>query len=226
MIGLKIQLIPGRYRHHRHLFYRRLGRKVSLITAGAVLQGFAMAVFLFPHSIPSGGGAGIAVLLNHGFGLPMSLGFWVANFAFLIFTAHHLGIFSAIGTIYVITATSVSVNFFEVNVQPPLLNVWLDLLIGSLILGTGVAMLMRQRVSNGGIGYTALVIYKYKKIKPGTSLFWMNGVIFILAAYFVNWRIILFAIGCQMISTRVINYILGRKPQRRWTAGFAWRSKK
>jgi hypothetical protein len=52
----------------------------------------------------------------------MSIGFWFANFVFLIFTAHYLGSFNAIGTVFVITVTSVSVNFFEVYVHPPLLN--------------------------------------------------------------------------------------------------------
>ncbi|WP_339325128.1 YitT family protein [Paenibacillus sp. FSL W8-0194] len=186
---------------------RHISRKLFFITAGSVIQGFAMAVFLFPHAIPSGGGAGIAVLLNHAFGVPMSLGLWMANFAFLIFTVHYLGSVSAFGTVFVITVTSVSVNFFEVFVKPPIGNVWIDLLIGSVILGTGISVLLRQRVSNGGIGYVALAIYKYKRIHPGTSLFWMNGFIFILTAYVIDWKIIVLAVACQWISTRVIKWI-------------------
>ena len=77
-----------------------------------------MAMFLFPHAIPSGGGAGIAVLLNHAFEIPMSLGLWLANFIFLAFTVPYLDGVSAFGTIFVITVTSVSVNFFEVFLEP------------------------------------------------------------------------------------------------------------
>ncbi|BFH60558.1 MULTISPECIES: YitT family protein [Paenibacillus] len=221
---MKILMVPGR---NKFYFYRRLYRKISLITAGAVIQGLAMAVFLFPHDIPSGGGSGIAVLLHHFFGLPMSLGFWFANFVFLIFTAPYLGNASTIGTIYVITVTSVSVNFFEVYIKHPFPNVWIDLLIGSVFLGTGVAMLMRQRVSNGGIGFAALALYKYKKIKPGTSLFWMNGFIFSLTAIVIDWKIIILAIGCQLISTRIINWLLrSTRPKARPGFGFAWRSGK
>jgi len=201
---VKIQVIPGR---SKPLALRYVINKLFFITAGSVVQGFAMAVFLFPHAIPSGGGAGIAVLLNHAFGIPMSLGLWFANFAFLIFTVHYLGSVSAFGTVFVITVTSVSVNFFEVFVKPPIGNVWIDLLVGSAILGTGVSMLLRQRVSNGGIGYVALAIYKYKRINPGTSLFWMNGLIFALTAYVIDWKIILLAVACQWISTRIIKWI-------------------
>ncbi|MEI0737245.1 YitT family protein [Paenibacillus sp. JTLBN-2024] len=92
-------------------------------------------------------------------------------------------------------------------VKPPIGNVWIDLLVGSVILGTGISMLLRQRVSNGGIGYVALAIYKYKRIHPGTSLFWMNGFIFMLTAYVIDWKIIVLAVACQWMSTRIINWI-------------------
>lgn len=198
--------LPFNPNRNKTLFYRRVIKKFFLITAGSVMQGFAMAIFLFPHAIPSGGGAGIAVLLNHAFGLPMGFGLWFANIIFLVFTVNYLGRISAFGTVFVITVTSVSVNFFEVFVDPPFANVWIDLLFGSVILGTAVAILIKQRVSNGGIGYVALAIYKYKKINPGTSLFWMNGFIFALTAYVIDWKIIILAVVCQWLSTRIINW--------------------
>lgn len=201
---MSLQILSGR----NNSFLRRLIKKLSMIAAGSIIQGFAMAVFLFPHAIPSGGGAGIAVLLNHGLGIPMSLGLWLSNIIFLLFTVHYLGSVSAVGTVMVITVTSVSVNFFEVYVEPPLNHVWIDLLFGSLLLGTGIALLMKQRVSNGGIGYVALAVYKYKGIHPGTSLFWMNGFIFALTAYVIDWKIIFLAVLCQWLSTRMIHLIL------------------
>ncbi|WP_084654267.1 YitT family protein [Paenibacillus zanthoxyli] len=201
---MNLQIIPGQ---KKPFFFRHISQKLFFITAGSIIQAFAMAVFLFPHAIPSGGGAGIAVVLNHAFGIPMSLGLWSANIIFLVITVSYLGSVSAFGTIFVITVTSVSVNFFEVFIEPPFGNVWIDLLFGSVILGTGVAILIRQRVSNGGIGYIALAIYKYKRINPGTSLFWMNGIIFTFAAYVIDWKIIILAVMCQWLSTRMIKWI-------------------
>lgn len=221
---MKLQRMPG---WGRPFFYRRLSKKISMITIGSMIQGFAMAVFLFPHAIPSGGGAGIAVLLNHEFNIPISLGLWFSNFIFLVFTVQYLGSVSAFGTVYVITITSVSVNFFEVFLRSPFQNVWIDLLFGSLFLGTGIAILMKQRVSNGGIGYVALAIYKYKKIHPGTSLFWMNGFIFAFTAYVIDWKIIICAVLCQWLSTRIINWLLYfPRPRPRPNYDLAWRSKK
>ncbi|MGG3279236.1 YitT family protein [Paenibacillus solani] len=212
-------------RHLRNTYsYGLIFRRFFLITAGSILQAFAMSVFLFPHAIPSGGGAGIAVILNHAFSIPISIGLWLANFVFLVCTVSYLGSVSAFGTIFVITVTSVSVNFFEVFVEPPFGNVWIDLLFGSVLLGSGVAILIRQRVSNGGIGYVALAIYKYKRINPGTSLFWMNGIIFAFTAYVIDWKIIILAVICQWLSTRMINWI-HQFPSPKSTYKPAWRKK-
>jgi len=187
--------------------FRRLIKKLSLIATGSVLQGFGMAVFLFPHSIPSGGAAGLAVLLNHWVHLPMSLGLWVMNIMFLLSTVHYLGKISAVGTIMVITVTSVSVNVLDVYFDSPFTNIWMDLLAGSIFLGTGIAVLLSQRVSNGGIGYVALAIYKWRKLNPGKTLFWMNGFIFLITAYVIDWTIIIQAIICQWVSTRIVIWL-------------------
>lgn len=182
-------------------------RKYCFIIAGAIIQGFAMGVFLFPHSIPSGGAGGITVLLNHWFNIPMSIGLWIVNASMLMVAVHYLGTESTLGTLIGITITSLSVNFFEENVYIPYINSWFDLFIGSLILGIGVGTLLREGVSQGGIGILALIISRSRGIAPGKPLFWINGFIFVLTAYVINWQIVIQAVICQWLSTRVVDLI-------------------
>ncbi|AOZ94783.1 hypothetical protein PNBC_06670 [Paenibacillus crassostreae] len=205
---------------------RRLLMRSIFIFAGSVIQGFAMGVFLFPHSIPSGGGAGIAVLLNYLFHIPISIGLWLSNFVFLISSVHYLGKVSAIGTIITITITSVSVNVFDVYLTSPFTNLWIDLLMGSMVLGCGVSILLRQGVSNGGIGFAALAIAKYKNVDPAKVLFWLNGGIIIIAAYVIDWFIIIQAIICQGISTRIVSRLYNTSFGENQTFTIAWRKKK
>ncbi|MGG6310927.1 YitT family protein [Paenibacillus macerans] len=215
-----------RFQAPRTRFFRRLWIKSSHIFAGSLIQGFAMGVFLFPHSIPSGGGAGIAVLLNHWFQLPMSIGLWLTNISFLLFAVHYLGRISAIGTIMVITVTSVSVNFFEVYFKTPFANVWVNLLAGSLFLGVGIAILFKQRVTNGGIGFVALAIAKRKRLNPGSALFWMNGGIFLITAIVIDWKIIIQALLCQWLSTRIVKWLYSAPLMAKRPLYFlAWRKK-
>nr|WP_281182002.1 YitT family protein [Domibacillus iocasae] len=203
-----------------------LSRKYFLVIVGAVIQGFAMGVFLFPHFIPSGGGAGFSVLLNYWFHVPLSIALWMVNSSMLLFAVHYLGGISALGTLLGITFTSISVNIFTVYVDTPFSNVWIDLLFGSVFFGTGVSVLLRQGVSNGGVGVIALIISKYKKVSPGKPLFWINGVIFCITAYVIAWEIVVQAIICQWISTRVISWLYNAVlPRNILTFDFVWRKK-
>lgn len=204
----------------------RLMQRSPLIIAGSAVQGFAMGVFLLPHSIPSGGGAGLAVLLHHWLHVPVSIGLWLFNFCFLLSAVHYLGKFNAIGTILTITATSVSVNFFEVYVHSPFDNNWIDLAAGSVILGCGVSILLRQGVSNGGIGFAALAIARYKRLSPAVVLFWMNGIIIVITGYVIDWVIIVQAIICQWISTRIVSWLYQASyPPKKPVYPLAWRKK-
>ncbi|MEI4769965.1 YitT family protein [Psychrobacillus sp. FJAT-51614] len=187
--------------------FRRLRRKYSLVIVGAIIQGFAMGVFLFPNFIPSGGAGGFTVLLNYWFHMPLSIALWLVNSSMLLFAFHYLGSGSAIGTLFGITMTSISVNIFNVYLETPFSSVWVDLLVGSVFLGTGIAILLRQGVSNGGVGIIALIIAKYKNINPGKTLFWINGLIFIITAYIIDWQIIIQAIICQWLSTTIVSWL-------------------
>jgi uncharacterized membrane-anchored protein YitT (DUF2179 family) len=215
--------VKRRYRRRSVKDMRSFLRKYILVTIGAVLQGFAMGVFLFPNYIPSGGAGGFTVLLNYWFGIPLSLALWIMNASMLLFALHYLGGKSTIGTLFGITVTSISVNLFEVYLDTPFSTISLDLLFGSILLGIGIAILLRQGVSNGGVGVIALIIAKYKKINPGKSLFWINGVIFVITGYVIVWEIIIQALICQWVSTTIVRWLYNvRVPRKRMIIDLIW----
>ncbi|WP_100406175.1 YitT family protein [Bacillus solitudinis] len=182
-------------------------RSYFIIALGGVLQGLAMALFLFPHSIPSGGAAGLAVLINYWFNIPLSFALWFVNFSLLVLAIKWLGNSSALGTMFGISITSLSIYYFDLIKYMPITNVWIDLVIGSLILGCGVGILLRQDVSNGGMGVLALIFSKHRQIPPGKPLLLLNGSIFILTASIIDWHIVIQALISQGIATRVVDII-------------------
>jgi uncharacterized membrane-anchored protein YitT (DUF2179 family) len=215
--------VKRKYRRQSVKDMRSFLRKYILVTIGAVIQGFAMGVFLFPNYIPSGGAGGFTVLLNFWFGIPLSLALWIMNASMLLFALHYLGGKSTIGTLFGITVTSISVNLFEVYLDTPFSTISLDLLFGSILLGIGIAILLRQGVSNGGVGVIALIIAKYKKINPGKSLFWINGVIFVITGYVIVWEIIIQALICQWVSTTIVRWLYNvRVPRKRMIIDLIW----
>ncbi|MDL4839585.1 YitT family protein [Aquibacillus rhizosphaerae] len=182
-----------------------------LITCGSFIQGMAMSLFLFPHSIPSGGAAGIAVLLNYWFGIPLSFALWFVNFSLLVLAIYWLGNSSAIGTMYAITITSISVHLFSMDLFVHYSNIWLDLFIGSVTLGIGVGILLRQKVSNGGMGVLALIIAVHRNSSPGKPLLLLNGLIFILTGSIIHWPIVFQAILLQFGSTKIVDIVYNLK---------------
>lgn len=196
--------------------------KYGLVLAGGAIQGLGMGLFLFPHFIPSGGAGGITVLLNYWFNMSMGTALWIVNFTLLFVGVKVLGKRFALWTIVAITMTSISVDFFE-QIYIVNRNLLYDLIFGSMFLGTGIGILMRQGVSNGGIGVVALIISTKRNILPGGPLFWINIGIFIITAMIIDWKIIVLALISQWISTKVVNLVMQMSFQQSYTLD--WRKK-
>jgi uncharacterized membrane-anchored protein YitT (DUF2179 family) len=182
-------------------------QKVIWFTTGAFLQGLSMAVFLFPHVIPSGGVAGIAILNNYFFQIPLALTLWIINFGLLLLAVKKLGKQTALWTIYCVAVTSVTVDWLSSLIQSPVNNMLFDVIYGALIFGTGVGILFRFGASSGGMDILALILAKWMGKKPGVILFWINSILLLLTALTVGFKIILFALMCQWIVTRIIDYV-------------------
>ncbi|WP_246861250.1 YitT family protein [Bacillus sp. REN3] len=182
-------------------------RKNSIVIAGGAIQGIGMGLFLFPHAIPSGGAGGMAVLLNYFLSLDMGLALWVVNFSMLVVAVRYLGNSCALWTMFAISITSVSVTVSEHYYISQFRNEWVDLVAGSIFLGTGIGMLLREGVSNGGVGVIALIIARHRNSLPGAALFWINCSIFVLTGSIISWEITVQALISQWISTKMVDIV-------------------
>src|SRR5699024_178045 len=181
--------------------------KSGLVVFGGVFQGFGMGVFLFPQSIPSGGAGGLAILLNHWLPISMGPALWIVNFSLLLLGINYLGKRFGLWTLIGITITSVSIHFFEQYIIIVHRSIGYDLIIGSVFIGTGIGLLMRTGVSNGGVGVLAFMISHQRNILPGKPLFLINCSIFFITAVIISWKIFFLALISQWISTRVVDFI-------------------
>lgn len=184
----------------------------SLLLLGASLQGMAMSIFLFPHSIPSGGAAGLAILANHWFQLPLGFSLWLANIVFLVFALKYFSYTWTFRTILAVATTSTTVTILSSYFLPiPHWHIILDILGGSIFFGIGVGILIRAGASSGGMVIPALMIASYKKWSPGKVMMGINLLIFLLTALVIDYKIVIFAIICQFISTNIIDFIYNLK---------------
>ncbi|MBT2690138.1 YitT family protein [Bacillus sp. ISL-47] len=185
-----------------HVLYKSL-----ILGMAAAIQGIAMTFFLFPHFIPSGGAASLAVLLNYLLDTPYSVTLWVLNASLLLAAAKWLGKSSVIWTLLCVSVTSITIDFLTPLVTEPLNPVLLDLLLGAVVFGMGVGILFRMGASSGGMDILALIISKARGAAPGRTLFYINSSLLLITGVVVDWKVIIYAIICQMIGTRIIDVI-------------------
>jgi uncharacterized membrane-anchored protein YitT (DUF2179 family) len=185
-----------------HVLYKSL-----ILGIAAGIQGIAMTFFLFPHFIPSGGAASLAVLFNYLLETPYSVTLWVLNAGLLLAAAKWLGKSSVFWTLFCVSVTSVTIDFLTPYITEPLNPVLLDLLLGAAIFGVGVGILFRMGASSGGMDILALIISKARGSAPGRTLFYINGSLLLLTGVVVDWKVIVYAVICQMIGTRMIDLI-------------------
>lgn len=185
-----------------HVLYKSL-----ILGIAAGIQGIAMTFFLFPHFIPSGGAASLAVLFNYLLDTPYSVTLWVLNAGLLLAAAKWLGKSSVFWTLFCVSVTSVTIDFLTPYITEPLNPVFLDLLLGAAVFGVGVGILFRMGASSGGMDILALIISKARGSAPGRTLFYINGSLLLLTGVVVDWKVIVYAVICQMIGTRMIDLI-------------------
>lgn len=185
-----------------HVLYKSL-----ILGIAAGIQGIAMTFFLFPHFIPSGGAASLAVLFNYLLDTPYSVTLWILNAGLLLAAAKWLGKSSVIWTLFCVSVTSVTIDFLTPYITEPLNPVLLDLLLGAAVFGVGVGILFRMGASSGGMDILALIISKARGSAPGRTLFYINGSLLLLTGVVVDWKVIVYAVICQMIGTRMIDLI-------------------
>nr|WP_042356636.1 YitT family protein [Bacillus rubiinfantis] len=190
---------------------------------GAILQGMAMSLFLFPHSIPSGGAAGLAILLNHWLGLSLGFSLWLANIVFLLFALKYFGYTWTLRTILSVATTSSVVSFITEQVPHVHMHIFVDMASGALLFGIGVGLLIRAGASSGGMVIPALMIASYKNLSPGKVMMGINLLIFLFTALVIDYKIVLYAIICQFISTNIIDFIYELRFRQLLFASANWR---
>ncbi|GGH78762.1 uncharacterized membrane-anchored protein YitT (DUF2179 family) [Pullulanibacillus pueri] len=179
--------------------------RYGILISGAMLQGVAMALFLFPHHIPSGGAAGLAIIFNQLFHLSHSWSLWLVNFTFLIFAIYWFGLAWTVRTMFAVTITSITIHVLNSTLVIHTHPLIIDLLFGAILFGLGVGLLIKHGASSGGMLIPALMISNTRHFPPGKTMFWINLSIFVITACIIDWRIVIFAIICQWISSHIID---------------------
>ena len=182
----------------------------AAITFGNALYSLAVAVFLEPAGLITGGATGIALAVGRVTGLSVSGVLLVFNLAMLVWGWAVLGRAFALNTL----ASSLLSPFF--------LELWQQLLAGRILtddiilctifsgLGIGVALgiVLRSGASTGGMDIPPLVLHKWFRLPVSVTMLAFDIAILLAQAMFSPMRQVLYGIVMVIIHTIVMDKML------------------
>ena len=152
-------------------------KEYFLMTVGMFLYAFGWIGCILPADDRGGVAQGLTLVLcmfvEHLFGWQVSIGTMVfmINALLLLVAGFIVGWKFGIKTVYSIIMISVAMNFWE-SVLPPeglfsgLENI-LQVILGGILAGSGVAICFMQGGSTGGVDIVAMIINKYRTVRYG-----------------------------------------------------------
>ena len=191
-------------------------KRIMWVLIGNTIYSCGIAAFVLPNDLITGGTTGIALILEHYFGLPIGLSVAVFNIVMFLLAILILGksfaLTALISTFYFpwILSQFQKVQFIQ--------NMTDDFLLGSifagLMLGLGVGLVIRAGASTGGMDIPPLILNKKLGLPVSVGLYVFDFTILIVQMSFRDKERILYGILLVLIySTLVEKVVLMGKTQ-------------
>lgn len=193
------------------------------INLGMAIYSAGWALFLLPNHITTGGGAGMAAILQYASGFPMQYTLLILNSVLLLAAWWQLGAKFALKTLYAVLSLTFYLGLGQSLITLPdggLLNVLGDnqegmaCILGAVLNGIGIGMVFMSGGCTGGWDIIAAIINKYKNVSIGRVLFYLD--LFVIGScYFLfqSWQMVVFGYVTLVIYTFAVDTMINSSKQ-------------
>lgn len=185
-----------------HFSWKSLGDFV-LITLGALLQAFAVRLFLVPANLVTGGVTGLSQIVNHYTGFPIGVLILLGNLPLFMLGWRYLGgPRFALRTAYAVLAVSFFVDFLAYFLPPQGLtsDLVLNTLYGGVASGIGYGLVYRGQSTSGGSDILARILNRKLSFSISQSYLLTDSLVMFLGGLVFSWENALYAIIMLYIS--------------------------
>lgn len=174
-----------------------------LVLLGALVQAFAMRLFLIPSLLVSGGVSGAAQVINYFTGWQIGLMTFIATIPLFIIGWNYLGgarfaLRTAVATVAFSLFTDLLVLFIpEQGVTSDLV---LDALFGGILLGAGLGMVYRGKGTSGGGDILCRILNRRLGISISTSYLAVDTLIVMAGGFAFGWERALYGLVVIYVS--------------------------
>ena len=177
------------------------------IVLGCLIGGAAYPMFLVPNKIAPGGLTGVATVLNYLFDWPVGLTSMLMNVPLFLMGYRMLGGTFAFRSLVATVLFSVSIDLIKLPCLTD--DILLASVYGAIMLGVGLGLILRGEATTGGSDMIAKLIHKYVPfITVGLTLFAIDCLVILLAAFTMSTRAALYSLICIFVSSKVIDLVL------------------
>lgn len=192
---------------------QQLGKRIFeiiLILFGNTTYALGIVMFVLPANLITGGTTGLALSMEHFFGVPISLFVFCFNLAMFVLGALVLGKAFALTTLI---STFYYPLILGILQRIPVLSSFTDdpmlaTVCGGLLIGFSIGLVIRAGASTGGMDIPPLVLNKKFGLPVSVMLYGFDFTILILQMLFSNREQILYGILLVLIYTIVLDKML------------------
>ena len=192
---------------------QQLGKRIFeiiLILFGNTTYALGIVMFVLPANLITGGTTGLALSMEHFFGVPISLFVFCFNLAMFVLGALVLGKAFALTTLISTFYYPIILGILQ---RIPVLSGFTDdpmlaTVCGGLLIGFSIGLVIRAGASTGGMDIPPLVLNKKFGLPVSVMLYGFDFTILILQMLFSNREQILYGILLVLIYTIVLDKML------------------
>jgi uncharacterized membrane-anchored protein YitT (DUF2179 family) len=182
----------------------------AMLLVGNMIYALSVKLFLLPANLMSAGTTGIALVVNHMMGLPVSWFILAFNVAMLCLGWFVLGKKFAMTTcfsslFYPIALEILNRTFEDARITD---NMMLNVLFAGMGLGLSLGLVLRSGASTGGVDIPAVILKKYLNIPLSVSLWVFDFVIMVSQLLFHTAEDLLYGIVLLVGISITLNKVM------------------
>ena len=190
--------------------WKQLARNWASILFGNALYSLAVALFLEPSGLITGGATGIALAIGRLTGLPISGLLLFINLAMLVWGWAVLGRAFALNTLASSVLSPAFLGLFEGLLAGRVLTeeIFLCTVFSGLGIGVALGLVIRSGASTGGLDIPPLVLNKWFKLPVSATMLTFDIAVLLMQAVFSPVQQVLYGVVMVLIHTIVMDKML------------------
>ena len=187
----------------------RLLKKLVIILAGTFIYAAGIGLFLDPNELAPGGVVGLSVILSHSVGIETGTWYFLLNIPIVILGWWKFGGKFISYSFLAVAFNSIFTNIFG-HFSAITDNLFLASIAGSILVGTGIGLVLRTGSTTGGMDIVIKVLRKkYPAIKTSTFFITIDIIIVAIAGFvFKDFNLAMYAFITVALQGRVMDFIL------------------